>query len=100
MGQGKEGTLSINHATPNQEFFLTKQYWDQATSNSSENLIVQVIVARLISSKTHATGSMSDGTDFGDRKHHGTPDRWPNEVCRDQTTHPPSKSAHWVLNPM
>ena len=28
MGRGKEGTLSINQATPNQEFFLTKQYWD------------------------------------------------------------------------
>ena len=26
MGRGKEGTLSINHATPNKEFFLTKQY--------------------------------------------------------------------------
>ncbi len=27
MGRGKVGTLSISHATPNQEFFLTKQYW-------------------------------------------------------------------------
>ena len=26
-GRGKEGTLSISHATPNQELFLTKPHW-------------------------------------------------------------------------
>ncbi|HEY5580963.1 MAG TPA: hypothetical protein VIK56_07355, partial [Rhodoferax sp.] len=36
MGREKEGILSISHATPHQEFFLTKQYWAHTSLDKAQ----------------------------------------------------------------
>jgi len=42
MGRENEGIPSISNATPNQEFFLTKQYWAHTSLEETRKWMIAI----------------------------------------------------------